>query len=135
MGKLYLNKINQLVYRKISDLLMTSSKDPRLTEVTITDVSVNRDTSRAEVYYSLIGTPEEVQEMQEVLESAAGWLRTELGATLRLRNTPRLVFKYDPSLEYGGRIDALLHQLREDEPDDDDLSGDFEASDAFTDAE
>ena len=51
------------------------------------------------------------QTAQEGLESAAGWLRREIGARTRLRNTPRLVFHWDPSLEYADRIDQLLNQL------------------------
>jgi ribosome-binding factor A len=111
MGKKYLNRVNALVRRKLTLLLLEESNDPRLTEVTITDVSVNRDTSRAEIYYSIIGTSEKIDEIQDVLENAAGWLRAKLAPTLRLRNIPQLVFVYDPSLAHGDRIDALLQEL------------------------
>jgi len=86
--------------------------------VTITDVTVNRDTTRAEVYYSIIGTPEEKIEVQEALDKAAKWLRAELAPTLRLRNLPQLIFVYDPSLEYGDRIDAILGQLHNEDQAD-----------------
>jgi ribosome-binding factor A len=111
MGKKYLNRVNELVRRKVTQLLLEQSNDPRLTEVTITDVSTNRDTSRAEVYYSIIGTPDDIADIQSVLENAAGWLRSQLAPTLRLRNVPQLVFIYDPSLANGDRIDALLQDL------------------------
>ena len=132
MGKKYQKKVSHIIRNKVGYLLLASSKDPRLSEVTITDVSVNRDTSRAEIYYSIIGTPEDVAEMQAVLDGAAGWLRAELAPTLRLRNIPKLVFKYDPSLEYGGRIDALLGELLdddEDNEDDEDITDDGEFDD------
>ena len=111
MGKKYLNRVNALVRRKLTQLMLEESNDPRLTEVSITDVSVNRDTSRAEVYYSIIGTPDDIADIQVVLENAAGWLRAKLAPTLRLRNVPHLVFMYDPSLAHGDRIDALLQEL------------------------
>ena len=111
MGKKYLNRVNALVRRKLTQLMLEESNDPRLAEVSITDVSVNRDTTRAEVYYSIIGTAEDIANIQSVLEKAAGWLRNQLAPTLRLRNVPQLVFMYDPSLAHGDRIDALLHQL------------------------
>ena len=98
MGKKYLNRVNELVRRKVTQLLLEHSNDPRLHEVTITDVSTNRDTTRAEVYYSIIGTPEDIAEIQTVLENAAGWMRSQLAPSLRLRNVPQLVFIYDPSL-------------------------------------
>ena len=127
MGKKYLGRVNQLLRRKITQLLLEESNDPRLAEVTITDVSTNRDTSRAEVFYSIIGTSEDIAEIQEALDGAAGWLRSAMAPTLRLRNVPKLVFTYDPSLAHGARIEELLQQFHED-LDDDVESGDFDPS-------
>lgn len=122
MGKKYINRINQLVRRIVAQLLLEESSDPRLAEVTITDVSVNRDTTRAEVYYSIIGTQDEVVEVQAALDGAAGWLRSKMAPSLRLRNLPQLVFLYDPSLAHGARIEEILKQLRDEDaqPDDPD---------------
>ena len=122
MGKKYINRINQLVRRIVAQLLLEESSDPRLAEVTITDVSVNRDTTRAEVYFSIIGTQDEVVEVQAALDGAAGWLRSKMAPSLRLRNLPQLVFLYDPSLAHGARIEEILKQLRDEDaqPDDPD---------------
>ncbi|HDQ35064.1 MAG TPA: 30S ribosome-binding factor RbfA [Chloroflexi bacterium] len=120
MGKKYLKRVGLLLQRKITQLLLEQSNDPRLSLITITDVIPNRDTTRAEVYYSMIGDPEERMEVQAALDGAASWLRAELAPTLRLRQVPELVFIYDPSLEHGQRIDTLLNQLQEEGqlPDD-----------------
>ncbi len=115
MSKKYSHRINQLIQRKVTQLLLEQSNDPRLAEVTITDVSVNRDTTRAEIYFSVIGTPDEISEVQQALDGAAGWLRKEMAPTLRLRNIPALAFIYDPSLAHGARIEELLHQLKEED--------------------
>lgn len=135
MGKKYLGRVNQLIRRKVTQLLLEESNDPRLANVTITDISVNRDTSRAEVYYSIIGTAEDIAEVQVALDGAAGWLRSEMAPTLRLRNLPKLVFVYDPSLAHGAKIEALLQQFHEEETDDDVEFGDFTESDDFTEEE
>jgi ribosome-binding factor A len=50
-------------------------------------------------------------------------LRRELGKRLRLRSVPELTFKYDTSLEYGNRIEALLKEI---ETGDDDAQSDPE---------
>ncbi len=110
MGKKYMGRVGQLIRRKLTQLLLEESNDPRLANVTITDVVVNRDTSRAEVFYSIIGSVDEIAAVQSVLDGAAGWLRNEMAPTLRLRNVPKLVFTYDPSLAQGARIEALLQQ-------------------------
>jgi ribosome-binding factor A len=93
--------------------------DPRLEGVTITQVSVTPDTKRADVYYSVLGDKEARATAQEGLDSAASWLRREIGSRTRLRNTPELVFHWDPSLEYGDRMEALLDQLGLGQEDDD----------------
>ncbi len=133
MGKKYLRRVSQLIRRKVTQLLLQESNDPRLQGVTITDVSVNRDTTRAEVYYSIIGTEDEIEETQVALNGAAGWLRNKMAPTLRLRNLPQLVFMYDPSLAYGAKIEALLQKLHEqDSEEDDDPDTVLETSDSLT---
>lgn len=111
MGKKYMGRVSQLIRRKVTQLLIEASNDPRLENVTITDVVVNRDTTRAQIFYSIIGTAEDIAVTQTALDGAAGWLRNEMAPTLRLRNLPQLVFLYDPSLAHGARIEELLHEL------------------------
>ena len=101
------------------DALQTQLNDPRLDGVTITQVTVIPDTTRADVYYTVLGDEEARQNAQEGLDSAAGWLRREVGSRTRLRNTPALVFQWDPSLEYGDRIEQLLAELGLGQEDDD----------------
>ncbi|MEA3310409.1 MAG: ribosome-binding factor A [Chloroflexota bacterium] len=135
MGRKYIRRINELVRRKITLLLLEKSKDPRLNDVSITGVEVNRDTSRAEVYYSILPPmiagdealaildegerlekqEQRQQEIQEVLDGASGWLMGKLAPTLRLRHIPRLTFVYDPSLDEGSHIESLLKQLQAEE--------------------
>ena len=114
MGKKYLSRVGSLIRYHITRLLLESSNDERLQRVNIIDVVVNRDTTRAEVFYSLLGPAEDRVEVQAALDKAAGWLRSELAPVLRLRNLPHLVFAFDPSLVQGERIEALLSQLQAD---------------------
>ena len=111
MGKKYQRRVSDLIRSHLTDLLKRKASDPRLQMVTITDVAVTPDAVRADVYFSVLGGAEAQAETQAGLESAAGWLRRELGRRLRLRNTPRLVFHYDPSLEQGEHIFGILDEL------------------------
>jgi len=124
MGKKYLNKINQLVRRLVTQLLLEQSSDPRFEAVTITDVSVNRDTTRAEVFYSIYGAEDDFANVQAALDGAAGWLRSQMAPTLRLRNIPQLVFRYDPSLAHGARIEEILNQYHNEDAQPDDIDDD-----------
>jgi ribosome-binding factor A len=103
--------VSELIHIRLSNLLERKIKDPRLEMVTITDVEVSPDASRANVYFSALGGDQSREEAKEGLESAAGWLRRELGKQLRLRRTPELIFHYDRSVERGERISNILDDL------------------------
>jgi ribosome-binding factor A len=111
MSKRYQRRVSELIRGHLVDLLERKVNDPRLEMVTITDVVVTPDVVRANVHYSILGGAEAQAEAQAGLESAAGWLRRELGRRLRLRHTPALVFHYDPSLERGEHIASILDEL------------------------
>ncbi len=111
MGKRYQRRVSELIHIRLSNLLERKIKDPRLHLVTITDVEVSPDASRADVYFSAPGGDQSLEEVQEGLDSAAGWLRRELGQHLRLRHTPELIFHYDRSVERGERISSILDEL------------------------
>ena len=112
MGKKYQRRVSDMVRRTLTTLLTRKVNDPRLQMVTITDVLVTPDAARADVHYSVLGDEETKTEVQAGLDSATGWLRREVGRTLRLRQTPELVFHYDPSLERGEHIASILDELR-----------------------
>jgi ribosome-binding factor A len=111
MGKKYQRRVSDLIRTHLTDLLARKTNDPRLQMVTITDVTVTQDAVRADVHFSVLGGDAAQAEAQAGLNSAAGWLRHELSQRLRLRNTPQLVFHYDPSLERGEHIASILDEL------------------------
>ena len=107
----YQRRVSDLIRTHLTDLLERKVNDPRLRMITITDVTITPDAIRADVHFSVLGGAEAKAETQAGLDSAAGWLRRELGRRLRLRNTPQLIFHYDPSLERGEHIASILDEL------------------------
>ena len=51
------------------------------------------------------------------LKSASGFIRRELGARLRIRHTPEIIFKATDSIEYSANISRILNGL-DIKPDD-----------------
>ena len=45
------------------------------------------------------------------LAKAKGFIRSEIGQRIRLRKTPEIIFEFDESIDYGNKIDTLLHQI------------------------
>jgi len=118
MSKRYQRRVSEMIRGHLMDLLERKANDPRLQMITITDVAVTPDAVRADVHFSVLGGAEAQADAQAGLESAAGWLRREIGRRLRLRNTPELVFRYDPSLERGEHIATILDELGLSEEED-----------------
>jgi ribosome-binding factor A len=115
-------RLNELMLEVLAEEV-TRLSDPRLGFVTLTGVNVNRDLSRATVYYSTLGgtsgtTAETKPEATAAaLESAAPHLRRVLGREVRVKQVPELVFVPDPAITAGERIETILRDIREREHD------------------
>jgi ribosome-binding factor A len=112
-------RVSELIHRELSMLLMREVRDPRLAGITLTEVRVTPDLQIARVYYTVLGDAEEAKAAAVALQSAGGYLRTQLAAQVRLRLVPELVFQLDQSAEHGRRIDELLAQIAEDDESED----------------
>ncbi len=113
------DKVAEAVHELISGLLIKGLKDPRIGFVTITGVKVTEDLHLATVYFSVIGSEEEKRSTEKALNSAKGFIKKEMGKSLRLRYIPDLIFKYDNSMDYAQRIDSIIHELNAHKGSDD----------------
>ncbi len=107
-------RVGDQIREILSELLTLEAGDPRLAGVTVMDVEIDRELMYANVYVSALEGDEAREEVLRALESAAGFLRRELGNRMRIQHTPELRFKWDESLSYGDRIDHLLNSLNSD---------------------
>ena len=105
---------NALIHRKLSEILLRESNDPRFRRVTISRVEAVRGLSVARIYYSIY-PPEQIEELTVSLNHAAGFFRNILGHALRTKNTPRLTFIYDKGFDYSGQIDTILKKVSQEE--------------------
>lgn len=105
-----IERVNQLLREEIAALLRREVKDPRVATVTVTDVEATSDLKHANVHVRTLGEDVPVEEAIEGLESAEGYLRRELGRSLRLRRIPELHFHADRALEHARRIEDLLDE-------------------------
>jgi ribosome-binding factor A len=107
-----IERVNALIQREISELIQRELRDPRLHEfIVVTEVDTSPDLKYAKIYISCISGQQEEEKILSVLNSAAGFLRTELAKKVRLRYTPELNFIWDNSIEHGDKILRLLDQV------------------------
>ena len=100
------------ITRELTAILRTV-KDPRVTAamLSIVRAEVAGDLSVAKVFVSAMEGLEVAREAVKGLESAAGYIRTQLGQALKLRHVPALKFVADDSIAYGAHISQTLRDL------------------------
>jgi ribosome-binding factor A len=115
-------RVNEVVREVLADELERLS-DPRLGFVTVTGVEVTPDLRQATVYYSALAparsdagaAAEAAQETALALQSATPHLQAEIGRQVRMKYTPVLVFREDPAIRTGERVDEILRQLHSED--------------------
>jgi ribosome-binding factor A len=112
------DRVADLIKQEISDILRRQAGDPRIANITVTDVKLTDDLRSARIYFVELGKDRLSADVEKGLSKAKGFLKRELGKRLQLRYIPELAFFYDPSFEYGSRIEKLLKEVRKDETDD-----------------
>jgi ribosome-binding factor A len=107
-----MERVNTLMQLEISELIQRELRDPRLDEfVSVTEVSVSPDLRFARVYVSCMGGQQKETQIIGALDSASGFLRSELAKKVRLRRMPELHFQWDNSIERGDRILRLIDEM------------------------
>ena len=107
-----LERVNTLMQREISQLIQRDIRDPRLDEwVSVTEVDVSPDLRFAKVYVSSLSGQEKEKQILAALNSAGGFLRSELAKIVRLRRMPELHFEWDNSIEKGDRVLRLIDEV------------------------
>jgi ribosome-binding factor A len=116
-SQMRLKRIQDRIQEELSRMIIEEIQDPRLSGISVTDVSVDRELAYAEIYVSAIEGQERAKEVLEGLKSAAGYLRHALAERIDLRVFPRLRFHWDTTPEKADHIERLLSQLRENSPE------------------
>ncbi|HEY3333803.1 MAG TPA: 30S ribosome-binding factor RbfA [Candidatus Limnocylindrales bacterium] len=107
------DRVDELLRQEIGVLLAKEIADPRIGFVTITDVETAPDLRHAKVWVSVIGGKADQKETLRALQHSMGFVRHELGRTLRIKRIPDLHVHLDDSMERGTRVLHLLQELDE----------------------
>ena len=108
-------RLADFIRDELARALLSDVRDPRIGMTSVTDVRVNRDMSRADVYVSSLSARSESEReaLIAALDHAAGFLRSKVAQSGNLRTTPRFRFHYDDLVESGSRIEALIDRAVE----------------------
>ncbi len=99
--------------------LLREVKDPRVSKLlSIVKVDLSGDLSYATIYVSAIEGFEATVSSVKALKGAAGFLRRELGARLKLRKVPELRFVADDSINISANISKIIDSFKEENEDE-----------------
>lgn len=107
-----LQRIADRIRQELSEMLLREISDPRLQQIFVTDVKVDKELAYADVYVSALEGTERSKDVLSGLESASGFLRRTLAQRVELRAFPRLRFHWDVTPENADHIEKLLAGLR-----------------------
>jgi ribosome-binding factor A len=103
-------RIAEQIKEEVSLIVAGDLEDPRVGFVTVTDARVSPDLRHAKIFVSVMGTKQQAAEAVQALNHAAGFVRHQLGAALRIKRIPELRFVYDETSETAARIEELLSE-------------------------
>ena len=100
-----IGRINAELVRVISETLMLESTDELMKSITITGADVASDLSFAKVYFT--------SSLEKEMNEASDFVRKFVAEKMDLRQTPKLKFLYDESIEYGNKIEKIISSIHE----------------------
>jgi ribosome-binding factor A len=105
-------RIDHEMQRAVAKVISEDLKDPRLGFVTVTRTEITSDMMNCKVFVSIIGDRHVARQSMDALKSASGFIRGEVGALVKLRHTPELVFVEDRSTEQAIAMSKTLERAK-----------------------
>ncbi len=100
-------RLESIIYRNVTEIIQFSLTNPRVGFVTINEVILAKDLSKARIYVTFLGTNTPKNNLHE-LNKCKGFIRHELAQKMATRKIPELEFILDETNEKSARIDELL---------------------------
>jgi ribosome-binding factor A len=105
------DRMGERIQAILSELLLREVADPRLKNITVTEVKLDQELMFANIYVNALGDESRQEPVMAALERAKGFLRREVAKRVRIRNAPELIFHWDATLERGERMHQLIASL------------------------
>ena len=107
-----LQRIADRIRQELSEMLIREISDPRLKQIYVTDVKVDKELAFADVFVSAVEGVSRSAEVLAGLQSASGFIKRTLASRVELRAFPRLRFHWDMTPENADHIEKILAELR-----------------------
>ncbi len=105
-----INKVSEIIRKAVSAILIKNDlplNPPFNFPVSVTEVEMNSDLKIAYIYLT---THEDIEndELVEKLNSCKNYLSKEVSKLISLKFSPKLIFRYDESIDHVNKINRIL---------------------------
>ena len=105
-------RVSELIKREVSDILHTHMRSEAIM-ITVTGVDVSPDHRNAQIFFSVLGEEESIEETLLFLRGKSKYIRGELCKRIVLKYMPKLRFTYDDSIRRGDKLLQILDEIDE----------------------
>jgi len=104
-------RVGELLRQILAAIMLEKVSDPRLQELTITEVDMSPDLKQARVYY-LARQGTDPGEVLAALDKALGFIKQEVAREHILKVMPEFHFLPDETLEKAARLERLFEESK-----------------------
>jgi len=108
-------RVNSYIMKIVPEIIDKEVNDPRIGLITLTSVEISLDLKHATINFTVHGGEKAGKANSEILNHASGFIQHELARRIKMKNTPKLHFKYSSITQKMERIDELLKKESEEE--------------------
>lgn len=102
------DKLDSILQREISTIILQDINDPKLGFPTVTEVVVSPDLKNAKVYVSFLGKNYMKRDGIQTLRKSKSYIKSQLAKRIKIRKIPDLIFEVDDTLDKAERIEDIL---------------------------
>ena len=105
------HRVAELLRERLALILLHKCADPRLKELTLTEVEMSPDLKQAKVFYVARENVDRDQ-LQIALDKALGFIKQEVAREHLLRLMPEFVFLPDTGLDRAAKLEKLFEAAK-----------------------
>ncbi len=103
------HRVAELLRERLALILLHKCADPRLRELTLTQVEMSPDLKQARVFY-VTHPNADAALVKKALDKALGFIKREVAQENMFRLMPEIIFLPDTGPDEAARIEILLHE-------------------------
>ena len=109
-----IERINSEIVKNISEILANETRDELMHTMTITAADTSKDLFFSKIYFTSMENLLK-EKLEKEMNEASDFVRKKLAEKMDLRQTPKLKFVFDESIEYGNKIEKIIEEIHNQE--------------------